>query len=55
MNKDLLAAALTIHSVEARHAAALAVAAGVDPSPQGAFAQPETAVNVIQALQPILA
>jgi hypothetical protein len=55
VNKDLLAAALTIHSVEARHAAALAVAAGSDPSPQGAFAQPQTAANVIAALQPILA
>jgi hypothetical protein len=55
VNKDLLAAALTIHSVEARHAAALAVAAGSDPAPQGAFAQPETAANVIAALQPILA
>jgi hypothetical protein len=55
VNKDLLAAALTIHSVEARHAAALAVAAGSDPVPQGAFAQPETAANVIDALQPILA
>ena len=54
VDKDLLAAALTIHSVEARHAAALAVAAGSDPAPQGAFAQPETAANVIQALQPIL-
>ena len=51
---EVLAAALSIHSVEARHAAALAVAAGSDPSPQGAFAQPETAANVIQAIQPIL-
>ena len=55
VNKDLLAAALTIHSGEARHAAALAVAAGSDPVPQGAFAQPETAANVIAAIQPILA
>jgi rubrerythrin len=53
-NKDLLSAALSIHSVEARHAAALAVAARLDPAPQGAFAQPQTAFNVIQAIQPNL-
>jgi hypothetical protein len=52
VSKQLLAAALAIHSVEARHAAALSVAAGVDPSPAGAFAVPETAFNVIAAIQP---
>jgi rubrerythrin len=54
VNKELLAAALTIHSVEARHAAALSVAAGMDPTPGGAFGQPETATNVINAIQPNL-
>jgi hypothetical protein len=54
VSKELLAAALSIHSVEARHAAALSVAAGLDPSPAGAFAQPETAFNVITAIQPNL-
>jgi hypothetical protein len=53
-SKELLAAALTIHSVEGRHAAALSVAAGLDPTPGGAFAQPETAANVINAIQPNL-
>lgn len=52
VSKDLLGAALSIHSVEARHAAALSVAAGIDPSPAGAFAQPQTAFNVITAIQP---
>jgi hypothetical protein len=53
-NKELLGAALTIHSVEARHAAALSVAAKQNPTPDGAFAQPQTAFNVITALQPNL-
>jgi rubrerythrin len=53
-NKQLLAAALTIHSVEARHAAALSVASKQNPTPDGAFAQPQTAFNVITALQPNL-
>jgi rubrerythrin len=54
-NKQLLGTALTIHSVEARHAAALSVAAKQNPTPDGAFAQPQTAFNVITALQPNLA
>lgn len=53
-SKELLAAALSIHSVEARHAAALAIAAGSSPAPNGAFGQPQTAFNVIQAIQPNL-
>jgi ferritin-like protein len=53
-SRELLAAALTIHSVEARHAAALSVAAGVDPAPEGAFAQPQTAFNVLQSVEPNL-
>ena len=62
-SKDLLAAALSIHSVEGRHAAALSVAANaaaapgaakLSPTPDGAFAVPATAFNVITALQPNL-
>jgi rubrerythrin len=53
-NKQLLGVALTIHSVEARHASALSVAAKLNPTPDGAFAQPQTAFNVITALQPNL-
>jgi hypothetical protein len=53
-SKELLGAALSIHSVEARHAAALSVAANMDPSPDGAFAVSETAFNVITAIQPNL-
>jgi rubrerythrin len=54
-DKELLAAALTIHSVEGRHAAALSIASGVNPTPDGAFASPQTATNVINAIQPNLA
>jgi rubrerythrin len=54
VGRELLAAALTIHSVEARHAAALSVVAKLDPAPDGAFALPQTAFNVITSLQPIL-
>src|SRR6185295_4325142 len=35
---DILAAALSIHSVEARHASALNSLLGMDPTPDGAFA-----------------
>jgi hypothetical protein len=54
VSKDLLGAALSIHSVEGRHAAALSVAAKVSPTPNGAFAVPTTAFNVITAIQPNL-
>jgi rubrerythrin len=53
-SKELLGAALSIHSVEARHAAALSVASNVSPTPDGAFGQPQTAFNVITAIQPNL-
>ena len=53
-SKELLGAALSIHSVEARHAAALSVAVGESPTPAGAFAQPQTAANVIQSIMPNL-
>jgi hypothetical protein len=51
-SKTLLAAALAIHSVEARHSAALSIQLGEKASPDGAFAQPQTAANAVQALQP---
>lgn len=53
-SQDMLAAALSIHSVEARHAAALSIASGASPTPDGAFGQPQTAFNVITAIQPNL-
>jgi hypothetical protein len=54
-NPDILAAALSIHSVEARHAAALNVLTGADPTPDGAYAQPADAAEVLEAVKPFLA
>jgi hypothetical protein len=54
-NKELLAAALSIHSVEARHAAALASMLGQDPAPQGAFALPALPADVLNQLHSLVA
>jgi hypothetical protein len=54
-NKELLAAALSIHSVEARHAAALASVLGQDPAPFGAFAQPALPADVLNQLHSLVA
>ncbi len=51
---EILAAALSIHSVEARHAAALNVLVGEEPTPDGAFAQPADMQEVLDAVQPFL-
>jgi hypothetical protein len=52
---DVLAAALSIHSVEGRHAAVLNVLTGADPTPDGAFAQGADMQTVLDAVQPFLA
>ena len=49
-DKQLLAAALSIHSVEGRHVAALASLLGQNPAPQGPFAQPIAAGDVLSQL-----
>ena len=54
-NPDVLAAALSIHSVEARHAAVLNVLAGEPVTPDGAFAVPADAQTVLDEVQPFLA
>jgi rubrerythrin len=63
-NKDVLAAALAIHSVEARHAAALNQLVGrgfggkgglSGSLPDGAFAKPMDEAAVLKAVQPFLA
>jgi hypothetical protein len=51
---DILAAALSIHSVEGRHAAALNVLTGESPTPDGAFAQGADMQTVLDAVQPFL-
>ncbi len=53
-NKEVLAAALSIHSVEARHASVLNTVIGQDISPDGAFAKPASAAEVLKAVQPFL-
>src|SRR3954447_15665023 len=53
-NKEVLAAALSIHSVEARHAAVLNSVLGKDITPDGAFAKPATAAEVLAAVKPFL-
>ena len=51
---DVLAAALSIHTVEARHAAALNVLTGQDPTPDGAFAVPADSATVLEAVKPFI-
>ena len=53
-DKEILAAALSIHSVEARHAAVLNLATGAKPA-AGPFATPVTADEVLKAVKPFLA
>ncbi|CAN5584659.1 hypothetical protein BH10ACT11_BH10ACT11_20100 [soil metagenome] len=54
-NPDVLAAALSIHTVEARHAATLNVLTKQSPTPDGAFAKPADAKTVLDQVQPFLA
>jgi rubrerythrin len=57
-DKKILAAALSIHSVEARHAAALneLIGAGFKGSlPDGAFAKPMSMAQVLKQVQPFIA
>jgi rubrerythrin len=53
-DKEILAAALSIHSVEARHAAVLNLATKAKPA-AGPFATPATADEVLKAVKPFLA
>jgi rubrerythrin len=46
-SKKILAAALSIHSVEARHAAALNTLLGKPATPDGAFAKPASMAQVL--------
>ena len=51
---EVLAAALSIHSVEARLAAALNSLLGKSPTPNGAFGMPATEKQVLAAVQPFI-
>jgi rubrerythrin len=54
-SKAVLAAALSIHTVEGRHAAALNEAVGKTIVPDGAFAKPASMAEVLPKVQPFLA
>ncbi len=53
-SEEVLAAALSIHSVEARHAAALNVLLGRQATPDGAFAEPADEATVLAAVKPFI-
>ena len=52
---EILAAALAIHSIEARHAATLNLVLGKSPTPDGAFAKPMTMSQVLAVVKPFIA
>jgi rubrerythrin len=54
-SKEVLAAALAIHSIEARHAAALNTVVGKTIVPDGAFAKPASMAEVLPQVKPFLA
>lgn len=54
-SKEILAAALAIHTVEARHAATLNSVLKLSPTPDGAFAKPMTMSQVLAAVKPFIA
>jgi rubrerythrin len=51
---EVLAAALSIHSVEGRHAAVLNTLLGMPITPDGAFAVPADAKTVLQSVEPFI-
>lgn len=53
-SKDILAAALSIHTVEGRHASALNTLTGQSPTPDGPFAKPMDAESVLAAVMPFI-
>lgn len=52
---EILAAALSIHTIEARHAATLNLVLMMDPTPQGAFAKPMSMAQVLKVVKPFIA
>lgn len=54
-SKEILAAALSIHTVEARHAATLNTLLKLSPTPTGAFATPASMSTVLAAVKPFIA
>jgi len=54
-SKEVLAAALSIHTIEARHAATLNLLTKQNPTPDGAFAKPMTMAQVLKVVKPFIA
>jgi len=54
-SKEILAAALAIHTIEARHAATLNTLLNLSPTPQGAFAKPMSMAQVLAVVKPFIA
>jgi hypothetical protein len=54
-SKEILAAALAIHTIEARHAATLNSVLKMSPTPDGAFAKPMSMSQVLAAVKPFIA
>jgi hypothetical protein len=54
-SKQILAAALAIHTIEARHAATLNLLLKKTPTPNGAFAKPASMAEVLAAVKPFIA
>jgi rubrerythrin len=54
-DKEILAAALSIHAVEGRHASILNLVTGADITPDGAFAKPADAATVLKMVKPFIA
>jgi Ferritin-like domain len=52
---EILAAALSIHTVEARHAATLNTLLKLSPTPDGAFGKPMTMSQVLAVVKPFIA
>jgi hypothetical protein len=54
-SKEILAAALSIHTIEARHAAVFNTLLKMSPTPDGAFAKPMSMSQVLAAVKPVIA
>jgi hypothetical protein len=54
-SKEILAAALAIHTVEARHAATLNTVLKLSPTPDGAFGKPMSMDQVLAVVKPFIA
>jgi hypothetical protein len=54
-SKEILAAALSIHTIEARHAATFNTLLKLSPTPDGAFAKPMSMAHVLAVVKPFIA